>query len=271
MKIGLVQMVSTAQVATNLVVADRLVREAAAQGAELVVLPENFGLLGHNESDKVRVAEPAGGGPMQEMLATLAASAGVWVVGGTVPLQSDEPDRVTNSCLVYSPQGRMVCRYDKIHLFVLDNESGRFDESRTVAPGHSPAWFDLPASDGHVWRVGLSVCYDLRFPELYRALAVAGAYLLLVPSAFTHGTGEKHWDVLLRARAIENLAWVGAPAQGGIHENGRRTWGHSLVVDPWGEVVARLPVGEGVIVVQMDAGQTRRRRAELPALGHRVL
>ena len=192
-------------------------------------------------------------------------------MGGTLPLETGDDDHVFNSSLAYSPEGQCVARYDKIHLFYFDNGRERYDERRVIAPGSKPVCFDLPSRDGHRWRVGMSVCYDLRFPELYRVLAREGAELLLVPSAFTHTTGEAHWEVLLRARAIENLAWVVAPAQGGRHENGRQTWGQTMVVDPWGVVVAQRAVNEAVVMVDIDAPRVERARAQLPALSHRVL
>jgi nitrilase len=178
---------------------------------------------------------------------------------------------VTNTSLVYSPQGDCVARYDKIHLFRFDNGRERFDESRVLQAGQQPVTFDLPSADGHCWRVGLSVCYDLRFPELYRAYAQAGADLLLVPSAFTFTTGQAHWELLLRARAVENLAFVLAAAQGGVHENGRQTWGHSMAVDPWGRVLARQAQGEGLVLSEFNPALLTEYRQQLPALAHRVL
>jgi nitrilase len=178
---------------------------------------------------------------------------------------------VLNTSLAFSPAGDCVARYDKIHLFRYDNGTERYDERRVITPGTQPVLFELPSRDGHVWRVGMSVCYDLRFPELYRVLAARGAELLLVPSAFTHTTGSAHWEVLLRARAIENLAWAMAPAQGGTHENGRRTWGQSLVVDPWGTIAAQRATGEGVVTCDIDIARLEAARQQLPALAHRVI
>ena len=205
------------------------------------------------------------------------------MVGGTVPLsvpaqapgqpvsEAHEANRVFNSTLVFSPQGDCVARYDKIHLFRFDNGREQYDESRVLAPGQTPVIFELPSRDGHRWRIGLSVCYDLRFAELYRAYAQAGVDLLLVPSAFTHTTGQAHWEVLLRARAIENLAFVGAAAQGGLHENARKTWGQSLLIDPWGAVLGELATGEGLVTAELAIAQLSACRAQLPALEHRVL
>jgi nitrilase len=186
-------------------------------------------------------------------------------------LSTTQADRVYNSSLAFDPQGCCVARYDKVHLFRFDNGREAYDESRVLLPGTQPVTFDLLSRDGHRWRVGLSVCYDLRFAELYRAYAAQGADLLLVPSAFTYTTGQAHWDVLLRARAVENLCFVAAAAQGGVHENGRRTWGHSLVVDPWGAVLAQQAQEPGVVLADMDAGRLAAVRAQLPALQHRVL
>jgi predicted amidohydrolase len=279
MKVAAIQMVSGTSLQANLDSARALLQHAAAQGAELAVLPEYFCLLGRHDTDKLAIQEPSGDGPIQRFLADSARELGLWLVGGTLPLAlgpagSNEPasaDRVYNSSLVYSPAGEQVCRYDKIHLFRFDNGRERYDESAVLRAGRTPATFDLPSRDGQRWRVGLSICYDLRFPELYRRYAVQGAHLLLVPSAFTHGTGQAHWEVLLRARAIENLAFVAAAAQGGLHENGRRTWGHSLVVDPWGGVLGEKPEGAGVVCAELDFARLGDCRTQLPALGDRVL
>ncbi|MFZ5565541.1 MAG: carbon-nitrogen hydrolase family protein [Pseudomonadota bacterium] len=275
MKLALVQLVSTASVDANLARTRVLLEQAAQQGAELAVLPEYFCLLGHGDEAKLRIRETPGQGPIQDFLSCTARELGLWIVGGTLPIDAgaavDEDRRAYNSTRVYSPQGDCVAQYDKIHLFRYDNGRESYDEARTLRPGRQPVVFDLLARDGQTWRVGLSVCYDLRFPELYRAHAQAGAQLLLVPSAFTHTTGQAHWEPLLRARAIENLAYVAAAAQGGRHENGRRTWGHSMVVDPWGRVLDVRPEGEGLVLAELDAGLLRQCRQQLPALEHRVL
>ena len=265
MKVAAVQMVSCLQVDTNLRSADALVQEAASQGAELVALPEYFCLLGQRDTDKLAVQEQAGTGPIQQFLADAAQRHGVWLVGGTMPISTSQANRVRNTCLVFNPQGKQVARYDKIHLFAFDNGTERYDESRVLEPGNTPVCFTLPSRDGHSWRVGLSVCYDLRFAALYRALQ---ADLLLVPSAFTHTTGQAHWEVLLRARANENLACVLAPAQGGVHANGRRTWGHSMVVDAWGQVLAEHAEGEGVVLAEISMPDLLTQRTQLPALAH---
>lgn len=283
MKVTVIQMVSGTDLSSNLSRAHALLRAAAQAGAELAVLPEYFCLIGQQDTDKLAIQEPYGNGPIQQFLANAARELGLWVVGGTVPLsvpaqvpdqlvsESNEANRVFNSTLVFSPQGDCVARYDKIHLFRFDNGREQYDESRVLAPGQTPVIFELPSRDGHRWRIGLSVCYDLRFAELYRGYARAGVDLLLVPSAFTHTTGQAHWEVLLRARAIENLAFVGAAAQGGLHENARKTWGQSLLIDPWGAVLGELATGEGLVTAELAIAQLSACRAQLPALEHRVL
>ena len=272
MKIAAVQMVSTPRVATNLETARRLVARAADEGAQIVVLPEYFCFMGASDRDKLAIAEAPGTGPIQRMLAETAREHRVWLIGGTLPLTIDDGgakdgvavDRVMNADLVFSPRGELAARYDKMHLFAYDNGSERYDEGRTLRAGSTPVAFD---ADGV--RVGLSVCYDLRFAELYRALMRPPCDLLSVPSAFTYTTGAAHWEVLLRARAIENQCYVVAAAQGGTHENGRRTFGHSLVIDPWGEVVACLDEGEGVVVAELQRERIDSVRRQLPALEHR--
>jgi len=271
MKVAAIQMVSAVAREANLARAHQLLRQAAEAGAELAVLPEYFCTMGLRDTDKLRLREAPDGGMVQGFLADAAREFGMWIVGGTLPLESPEEDHVLNTSLAYAPTGECVARYDKIHLFYFASGDEHYDERRVITPGSRPVVFDLPSRDGHRWRVGMSVCYDLRFPELYRALSRAGAELLLVPSAFTHTTGSAHWEVLLRARAIENLAWVVAPAQGGQHENGRRTWGQSLVADPWGTVLDQQATGEGVVLCELDIGLLEQARTRLPALTHRVL
>jgi nitrilase len=266
MKIAAVQMVSTPDVASNLAAAGRLVAQAAAAGAGLVSLPEYFCLLGRQDTDKLAQAETPGDGPIQRFLADAARQHGVWLVGGTLPIRAEAGDRVLNSNCVYAPDGTLAARYDKIHLFAFDNGRERYDEGRTLQAGSVPA-----AVQAGPLRVGLSVCYDLRFPELYRALMDPPCDVISVPAAFTHTTGRAHWELLLRARAVENQCYVLAPAQGGTHENGRRTWGHSMVVDPWGEVIAVQPEGEGVVLAEVDGERLAQVRRQLPALAHRRL
>lgn len=267
LRVAAVQMVSGTDVERNLAQAARLIAQAAAAGASLVGLPEHFVLLGRSDRDKLAIRESDQDGPIQRFLAEQAAAHGVWLVGGTVPMFSPNPGKVLNSSLVFAPDGSRVARYDKIHLFGFENGAERFDEAATIVAGRTPCVFDVETHGG--WRVGLSVCYDLRFPELFRALLPVD--LILVPSAFTHTTGEAHWEVLLRARAIENQCYVLAPAQGGLHENGRRTWGRSMLVDPWGVVVALHEVDEGIAVGDIDRARVRSVRATIPALRHRVL
>ncbi|HMA08591.1 MAG TPA: carbon-nitrogen hydrolase family protein [Ramlibacter sp.] len=268
MKVAAIQMVSGMSVQGNLESARRLIEEAARAGAQLAALPEYFCLLGQRDGDKLAVREPFGAGPIQEFLARTARECGVWLVGGTLPLVAADEAHVLNTSLVFSPAGERVARYDKIHLFKFDNGREHYDESRVIESGSEPAVLALRDRDGHDWRIGLSVCYDLRFPELYRALQ---ADVLLAPSAFTYGTGKAHWELLVRARAVENLAYLIAPAQGGVHENGRRTWGHTLIVDPWGEILGQRDEGPGVIVADLDPARQAQLRAQLPALEHRVL
>jgi nitrilase len=269
MKIAAIQMVSGPRVQDNLEAASALLARAAQDGCELAVLPEYFCLMGHEDRDKLAACEQPGAGPIQGFLAQAARDHGLWLVGGTLPVAAEDRTRVRNTSFAFSPSGDAVARYDKIHLFRFDNGREQYDEARAIVPGATPVAFDLRSRDGTPWRVGLSVCYDLRFPELYRELH---ADLLLVPSAFTHVTGQAHWEPLLRARAIENLAYVAAPAQGGLHENGRRTWGHSMVVDPWGAVLAqRSEEGAGLVTATLDAQRLSQCRRQLPALEHRVL
>ena len=283
MKVAALQMVSTCSLLANLAAARDLLAQAAAEGAELAVLPEYFCLLGQRDTDKLAIQERAGAGPIQDFLAQTARDCALWIVAGTLPLTPADAAatatatatasdaRVFNSSLVYDPDGRCVARYDKMHLFRFDNGQERYDESRVLRPGLQPVRFELPSRDGHLWRVGLSVCYDLRFPELYRDQARAGTDLLLVPSAFTHTTGQSHWEILLRARAIENLAYVAAAAQGGLHQNGRRTWGHSMLIDPWGQILAEHAQGPACVSSELDMDRLLAARSRLPALGHRVL
>jgi len=268
MKVAAIQMVSGVTVPANLDTARKLLAEAAASGAELAVLPEYFCLMGHRDPDKIAIRESPGAGRVQDFLAGAAREFGIWIVGGTLPLEASDAAHVRNTSLAFAPTGECVARYDKIHLFKFDNGRERYDESRVIEAGTAPAAFPLTDRAGKTWRIGMSVCYDLRFPELYRALP---ADVLLVPSAFTYVTGQAHWELLLRARAVENLAYVVAPAQGGTHENGRRTWGHSMVVDPWGAVLAERAEGAGVVIADLAADRLAEVRAQLPALAHRVL
>ena len=262
--VAAIQMVSSPDVGQNLAAVRRLVAEAAGRGATLVALPEYWPIMGMSDADKVAHAEAPGSGPIQECMAQLAREHGIWLVGGTLPMVSPQAGKVLNTTLVYDPQGSSMSRYDKIHLFGFNKGAESYDEARTIVPGESVGVFDAPFG-----RVGLSVCYDLRFPELYRAMGECA--LIVVPAAFTHTTGRAHWEVLLRARAIENQCYVLASAQGGTHANGRRTYGHSMLVDPWGEVKAVLPEGEGVISGELDPAFLAGVRESLPALRHRKM
>jgi len=265
MKIAAVQMVSTPELDDNLATAERLIAQAAAAGAELVSLPEYFCFMGRRDEDKLALAETAGDGSIQRALAELAARHGVWLLGGTVPIATGDARRVFNRTCVFAPDGRDVGHYDKLHLFRYRNDAGEdYDEGRVLQAGGEPVALQLGA-----WRVGFSVCYDLRFPELYRAMMNPPCDLLSVPAAFTYTTGRAHWEVLLRARAIENQCYVIAAAQGGQHPNGRRTWGHSMVIDPWGEVLAVCEQGEGLALAEISADRIAQVRQQLPALSHR--
>jgi nitrilase len=257
-------MVSATSPAANQAAAAAGIARAVAGGARVVALPEYFCLLGRRDTDKVGLREAEGEGPLQAFLADQARIHGIWLIGGTLPLVASRPSRVRNTCLVFDPDGQPVARYDKIHLFGFQRGAERFDESATIEAGRTPVVVDIAG-----WRIGLSVCYDLRFPELYRALAPCD--LIVVPSAFTHTTGQAHWEVLLRARAIENQCYVLAPAQGGLHENGRRTWGHSMLIDPWGDIVEVLPEGEGIVLGTLSRQRIVEVRASLPALAHRIM
>jgi len=277
-RVAAVQMVSGPDVAANVEAAGRLVAQAAAQGAQVVLLPEYFCLISGNDRDKLGIMEPDAGEwpmqaeaevPLQCFLSDAARRYGMTVLGGTVPMRSPKINKVCNSLLVYGPDGRRLARYDKIHLFGFQRGDESYDESVAIHPGRTPVVADVPV-DGGLLRVGLSVCYDLRFPELYRQMAPLD--LMVMPAAFTYTTGQAHWELLLRARAVEGQWWVLASGQGGTHPgSGRRTWGHSMLVDPWGEVCAVLPEGEGVVVADLDTERTAQVRESLPALRHRVI
>jgi len=266
MKVAALQMTSGPDVSANLEQARVLLEEAASRGAALAALPENFSFMGLKDADKRAVAESESGGPAQEFLAASARRLKLWIVGGTLPLKSGADGRVAAASLVYDADGGRVARYDKIHLFDVDipGRAETYRESANVAPGSRAVVVDTP-----VGRLGLSVCYDVRFPELYRHLSAAGAQLLSVPSAFTAPTGRAHWETLLRARAIENLCYVIAPAQSGIHPNGRETYGDSMIVDYWGRVLKRVPRGRGCAVADVDLSRQSAARESFPALVHR--
>lgn len=263
-RVAAVQMVSTPRVDENLRTAATLIAEAVAGGAALVALPEYFPIMGISDADKVRVRECDGHGPIQDFLASSAREHAIWLIGGSLPLSAEHPEKVLNSCLAYNPQGQRVARYDKIHLFGFRQGDECYDESATIEAGRQVVGFATPFG-----RVGLSICYDLRFPELYRALGVTD--LLVIPAAFTETTGRAHWEILLRARAIENQCYVLAVAQAGRHENGRETHGNSMLIDPWGVIIARQAKGPGVIIGELDPNRLAEVRANLPALRHRVM
>lgn len=263
-RIAALQMVSSNILDDNLNEFKRLAGLAVADGANMVALPEYFCFMGLKESDKLALAEEPGKGPIQDYLANVASSLGVWVFAGSIPIKSPDPRKVLNTQLVFDNLGQQVCRYDKIHLFSFSRGNESYDESRSISPGRSVAVVDTPLA-----RIGLSICYDLRFPELYRKMGVVD--LILVPSAFTYTTGQAHWEILLRARAIENQCYVLAPAQGGRHVNGRRTWGHSMLIDPWGEVMSVLAENPGVVIGDIDPLRIKEVRESLPALKHRVI
>ena len=259
-----IQMASSPNVASNLTEAERLITIAVEQGAKIVVLPEYFCIMGAKENDKVAVREKAGDGPVQRFLSKMAREYEIWLIGGTIPLVSNYPNKVRNSCLVYNDKGEQVARYDKIHLFGLDLGTEHYHEENTIESGDEVVVVDTPYG-----KIGLSVCYDLRFPELYRAMGQVD--IIVIPSAFTETTGKAHWEPLIRARAIENLCYVIAPAQGGYHLSGRETHGNSMIVDPWGVILDRLPRGSGVVIANINRDYQTSLRKSLPALKHRTI
>ena len=263
-KVAAIQMASGPNVMGNLNEARRLIANAAEQGARLVVLPEFFAIMSMSDQDKVVAREQPGQGPIQSFLSETARQHKIWLVGGSIPLAASTPDKVLNSCLVFDERGEQVARYDKMHLFSLELGNERYDEARTIEPGKQVVVVDSPFG-----RIGLAVCYDLRFPELFRAMKDVN--IIVLPSAFTEITGKMHWEVLVRARAVENLAYVVAAAQGGYHVSGRETHGNSMIVGPWGRVLDRLPRGSGVVIAEVNPSYQASLRASLPALTHRVL
>jgi nitrilase len=268
MNIASVQMISGPEVGPNLATAARLVGEAAAAGARLVVLPEYFPLIGASDEARLAARETPGAGPIQGFLAELARRHNIWLVGGSIPLAARDPGKLLNSCLVFDDQGRQVARYDKIHLFSFNRGDEHYDEAATIEPGDKVVTVDIPVGP-NFYRMGLSICYDLRFPELFRAMG--NVDLLVIPAAFTDTTGRAHWEMLLRARAVENQCYLLASAQGGQHPTGRLTHGNSMIIDPWGRILARLDKGEGVIAAELDPARIAEVRTSLPALAHRKL
>ncbi len=265
-KIAALQMVATPNVAENLAIAADLIANSVADGAELIVLPEDFAIMGMKDGDRVAVAEQDGNGPIQEFLQTQAVNNNCWLVAGSLPIKCDDEHRTHSACLVYDNQGKRKARYDKIHLFdvqVADNR-GSYQESKYTIPGREPVVVETP-----VGKLGLAICYDLRFPELFRKLTESGAEILIIAAAFTEVTGRAHWETLLRARAIENLSYVVASAQGGTHVNGRQTFGHSMIIEPWGEIQNCLFYGTGVVIGEIDLARQQEMREKFPVLQHR--
>lgn len=266
-KVAAIQMASGPHVTANLMEASRLIGEAASQGAQMAVLPESFVFMGESEEQRVKIAEPLGRGQMQDTMKDLAVKHKIWIVAGTIPIQSNDPARAYASSLMFNASGEQVARYDKMHLFDVELSEAQetYAESETTKPGKERIIIDTP-----VGRVGMAVCYDLRFPGHFRHMAEAGAELFVIPSAFTDTTGKAHWEVLVRARAIENLSYVVASAQGGFHVNGRATYGHSMIVDYWGNIHEQLGKGAGMIISDIDLGKLRATRKAFPVLEHRI-
>lgn len=269
-KCAAIQMVSSPNVSSNLIAAEQLIAEAAKAGAKLVALPENFALMGNHERDKLAVKETDGSGPIQAFLARVAKQYAVWVVAGTMPIASENADKVRASCLIYDDQGQRVARYDKIHLFDVDvpgtNEAYR--ESDSIEAGETDQALIIDTPFG---KLGVGICYDLRFPEFFRAMSHEGVDMLIIPAAFTAETGAVHWELLLRARAVENLSYIIAPNQGGFHDNGRRTFGHSMIIDPWGVVLDCYKTGSGFVCADINPERLAKIRSTFPVLTHRRL
>lgn len=266
--VAAIQMASGPNVNANLLEAARLIKLAAEAGAKLVVLPENFAIMGMSDFDQVKIREQDGSGMIQDFLAEQAARHGIWLVGGTIPLAAHDPDRINAACLVFDDTGKRVARYDKIHLFDvrITETDEHYTESETIEPGDKIVVLDTPFG-----KMGLAVCYDLRFPGLFRRMSEEGVELFVLPSSFTAITGKAHWDVMVRARAIENMTYVIASAQGGYHANGRETYGHSMIVDPWGVPLDTLPRGSGVVVADLDLKRLHEMRRSFPVLEHRKI
>jgi len=267
-RVAAIQMASGPNVGANLIEVKRLITQAVESGAELIVLPENFAIMGLTEADKVGLREKEGGGPIQTFLSQQAKDNGVWIVGGTIPLESADENKVRAACLLFDAEGKQVARYDKIHLFdvMLEENKESYIESETIEAGEHCTVVDTPFG-----RLGIAICYDLRFPELFRMLLDQRVDIIAVPSAFTAITGRAHWETLVRARAIENLSYVIAAAQGGYHVNGRETYGNSMIVDPWGVVLDRLPNGSGVVSAEVDPVRLALTRQNFPSISHRKL
>jgi len=267
-KIAAIQMASGTNVSANLIEVSRQIVSAAQDGAKLIVLPENFAIMGMDDTDQVKIAENEGSGQIQDFLSEQAKKNNVWLIAGTIPLKSNNENKVYAACLVYNEKGERISRYDKIHLFDVHLEitSETYKESETIEAGNKVVVVDTPFG-----KIGLAICYDLRFPELFRQLVLQGAEIIVVPSAFTAITGKAHWEVLLRARAIENLCYVVASAQGGYHVNGRETHGNSMIIDPWGTILDRLPDGSGYVAADIDIENINKIRQSFPVLEHRKI
>ena len=268
LKIASVQMVSTPDLEQNLNTASKLIKQATDEGAQLIVLPEYFCMMGLKDTDKVRIREPLRSGPIQDQLARIAQDNHIHLVAGTIPLEAKDSNKVLNTTLAFDSNGKQIGRYDKIHLFGFQTTTERYQESETIEAGDTPGLLKVQINNQE-WVFGLSICYDIRFPELYRAMGTVDCHI--IPAAFTYTTGKAHWEILLRARAIENQSYVISSAQGGIHLNQRRTWGHSMLIDPWGTVLADLPEGEGFITGVLSKEKLNEVRSQLPALAHRKL
>ena len=266
--VAAVQMVSSPALQENIETAKTLIHQAAQKGAQVIALPEYFCLMGLKDTDKVKAREKIGSGPIQEQLAQMAQKNGVYLFAGTIPLETDDPNKVLNTTLIFNPQGSMVGRYDKIHLFGFKTDRENYQEAETIEAGDQPKSITL-LINGVEWRFGLSICYDLRFPELYRIIGEVDCHI--IPAAFTYTTGKDHWEILLKARAIENQCYVLASAQGGQHINKRRTWGNSMLVDPWGQILQKIPEGLGVFTGILYKERLKTIRSQLPALQHRKL
>jgi len=267
-KIASLQMVASSDVSKNLIAVHNLITQAADQDCHMVVLPEYFCLFGKKDRDKLDIQEKLGSGPIQDFLCQMAQKYSIHIVAGTIPISTSDPHRVLNSTLVYNPSGTVICHYDKIHLFSFSSGNESYDESKTLLAGSKLSCFDI-SHQNETWRFGLSICYDLRFPEMYRTMGEVDCHLL--PAAFTYTTGKVHWEILLRARAIENQCYFVASAQGGLHENGRKTWGHSMIINPWGQICAVLESGEGLVTGSLHKKDIFEIRQQLPALQHRTI
>jgi nitrilase len=266
--VAAIQMTSTTSVDKNLQTAKSLTQQAKQSGADLAVLPEYFCLMGQADTDKVGIRESLGAGPIQSALSEIAKNNQIYLVAGTIPLVANSEHQVKNTSLVFDPNGQMIAHYDKIHLFGFKQGSEEYQESNTIEAGHLPCSFTLH-KNGFDWKFGVSICYDIRFPELYRQLGPVDCHI--VSAAFTYTTGQSHWEILLRARAIENQSYLLASAQSGLHTNGRRTWGQSMLIDPWGEIQSELKEGEGFVIGTLEKSKIQEIRAKLPSLQHRIL